>query len=436
MKGRTLNGTDGAETETVGASSAPATSWTQKLMAGQAGFFKKTKPVVERCESDLNTRLRLKYSPYYRAAESADGIHLVVDGRPMLLMSSNEYLGLSHHPKVVEAAKRALDQWGASACGSRLANGSRGYHLELEEALAAFLGKEACHVTAAGYLACTCSISSLARRGDAVIVDPNIHSSLWDGVLLSSAKIERFAHNDMDSLAKLLEELDPKQAKVIVVDGVYSMEGHVAPLPQLVELAEQHQAVVVVDEAHSIGVLGRSGRGVCDEFGATNRVELICGSFSKALASTGGFVAGSRAMIEYLRSNSRQIIFSAAISPAAAASARAALEVMQTEPEHHERLWTNYKHLKAILEKLGLDYWSSPTPALPIVVGDKEKCYWMWKSLWDQGFFTVMSLPPGVPPGKDLLRCAVTAMHTTAQLDRFGDALKVAMKRANVEPKH
>lgn len=436
MKSKTLNGQDSAGTETVGAPSSVLTGWTQKLMTSQAAFFKKTKPIVERCESDLNTRLRLKYAPYYRAAESADGINLVVDGRPMLLMSSNEYLGLSRHPKVIEAAKRAVDQWGASACGSRLANGSRAYHTELEEDLAAFLGKEACHVTAAGYLACMCSISSLARRGDAVIVDPNIHSSLWDGVLLSGAKIERFAHNDMDSLAKLLAELDPKQAKVIVVDGVYSMEGHVAPLPQLVELAEQYQAVVVVDEAHSIGVLGRDGRGVCDQSGVTGRVELICGSFSKALASTGGFVAGSRAMIEYLRSNSRQIIFSAAISPAAAASARAALGVIQVEPEHHERLWANYRHLKAILEKLGLDYWSSPTPALPIVVGDKEKCYWMWKTLWEQGFFTVMSLPPGVPPGKDLLRCAVTAMHTAEQLDRFGEALKLAMKRAGVEPKH
>ncbi|MCX6899851.1 MAG: pyridoxal phosphate-dependent aminotransferase family protein [Verrucomicrobia bacterium] len=398
-------------------------------------FFKKQKPILERCEGDLNTRLRLKYAPYYRVAESANGIHLTVDGQPMLLMSSNEYLGLSQHPKVVEAAKRAVDQWGTSACGSRLANGSRAYHVELEEALAVFLGKEACHITAAGYLACMCSISSLAQRGDALIADPNIHSSLWDGALLSGAKIERFAHNDMDSLAKLLAELAPKQAKVIVVDGVYSMEGHIAPMPRLVELAEQHQAVVVVDEAHSIGILGRQGRGVCDHFGVTERVELICGSFSKALASTGGFVAGSRAMIEYLRTNSRQIIFSAAISPAAAASARAALHVIQSEPEHRERLWVNYRHLKAILEGLGLDFWNSSTPALPIVVGDKMKCYELWKSLWDQGFFTVMSLPPGVPPGKDMLRCAVTSMHTTEQLDRFGDALKVAMKRARVQPR-
>jgi 8-amino-7-oxononanoate synthase len=393
------------------------------------------KPILERCASDTNTRLRLKYQPYYRVIESAEGMNVVVDGRPMVLMSTNEYLGLSRHPRVVAAAKQALDRWGASACGSRLANGSRTYHVELEETLAAFLGKEACHVTAAGYLACMCSLSSLVQRGDALIVDPSIHSSLWDGALLSGAKIERFEHEDMDSLARLLEQLDARQAKAIAVDGVYSMAGHIASLPRLCDLAERHHAALVVDDAHGLGILGRDGRGTCDQFGVTDRVDLIVGSFSKSLASTGGFVAGSRMLIEYLRSTSRQIIFSAAISPAAAASAQAALAVMQQEPEHRERLWANYRHLRGILEHLGLDFWQSPTPALPIVVGDKEKCYFMWKALWDEGFFTVMSIAPGVPPGKDLIRVAITAQHTTEQLDRFGDALKVAMKRAGVTPR-
>lgn len=398
-------------------------------------FSRKSKPIVERCESDTNTRLRLKYAPYYRVVDSADGVNIVVEGRTMVLMSSNEYLGLARHPKVVAATRKALDQWGASACGSRLANGSRAYHVELEETLAAFLGKEACHVTSAGYLACICSLSSLVQRGDVLLVDPSIHSSLWDGALLSGAKIERFAHEDMDSLAKVLEQLDPKQAKAIAVDGVYSMEGHIASLPRLCELAEQHRAVLVVDDAHGLGILGRDGRGVCDHLGVTGGVDLIAGSFSKSLASTGGFVAGSKALIEYLRSHSRQIIFSAAISPPAAASALAALQVIQEEPQHRERLWENYEHLRGIMENLGLDYWRSPTPALPIVVGDKEKCYWMWKTLWDEGFFTVMSIAPGVPPGKDLIRSAVTSLHTKEQLDRFGEALKTAMKRAGLKPK-
>lgn len=399
-------------------------------------FTRNSKLILERCQTDANTRLRLKYAPYYRVVESADGVNLVVDGRPMVMMSSNEYLGLSRHPKVVAAAKEALDQWGASSCGSRLANGSRAYHVELEEELAAFLGKEACHVTSAGYLACVCSLSSLVQRGDALIVDPSIHSSLWDGALLSGAKIERFAHEDMASLAQVLEHLDARQAKVIAVDGVYSMEGHIADLPKMTELADRFGAALVVDDAHGLGVLGRDGRGVCDHWGVTEQVDLIAGSFSKSLASTGGFVAGSRALIEYLRSSSRQIIFSAAISPPAAASARAALRVMQEEPEHREKLWANTRYLREIVAGLGLDFWESPTPALPIVIGDKEKCYWMWKTLWDQGFFTVLSIAPGVPPGKDLIRAAATALHTTEQLDRFGEALRVAMKRAGVKPKN
>lgn len=398
-------------------------------------FTSNSKLIVERCQADVNTQLRLKYAPYYRVVDSADGVNLVVDGRPMVMMSSNEYLGLSRHPNVVAAAKQALDEWGASPCGSRLANGSRAYHIELEEDIAAFLGKEACHITSAGYLACVCSLSSLAQRGDVLIVDPSIHSSLWDGALLSGAAIERFAHEDMESLAKLLEHLDARQPKVIAVDGVYSMEGHITNLPKLAELANRFGAALVVDDAHGLGVLGRDGRGVCDHLVVNDQVDLIAGSFSKSLASTGGFVAGSRAVIEYLRSSSRQIVFSAAISAPAAASARAALRVMQAEPEHRERLWANTSYLRNILADLGLDYWSSPTPALPIVIGDKERCYWMWKSLWDQGFFTVMSIAPGVPLGKDLIRVAASALHTREQLDRFGDALKTAMKRAGVKPR-
>jgi len=398
-------------------------------------FSRKPKPIIERCASDTNTKLRLKYAPFYRVVDSADGVNIVVEGRPMVMMSSNEYLGLSRHPKVVGAAKKALDEWGASACGSRLANGSRAYHIGLEKALAAFLGKEACHVLSAGYLACVCGLSSLVQRGDALIVDPSIHSSLWDGALLSGAKIERFEHEDMGSLTRLLDELGPKQAKAIAVDGVYSMEGHIVSLPRLCELAERYGAAVVVDDAHGLGILGRDGRGVCSHFGVTDRVDLIAGSFSKSLASTGGFVAGSRSLIEYLRSSSRQIIFSAAISPAAAASAQAALQVIQDEPEHREKLWANHRHLCGILDSLGLDYWHSPTPAVPIVVGDREKCYWLWKTLWEEGFFTVIACAPGVPPGKDLIRTAVTALHTIEQLDRFGEALKAAMKRAGLKAK-
>jgi 8-amino-7-oxononanoate synthase len=398
-------------------------------------FSGKAKPIIERCNRDTNTRLRLKYAPYYHVIDSAEGVDLIVEGRPMVMMSTNEYLGLSRHPKVVAAARQAVDRWGASSCGSRLANGSRRYHVELEEALAAFLGKEACHVLSAGYLASMCSLASLVQRGDILVVDPSVHSSLWDGALLSGAKIERFQHEDMKSLAKLLEDIGTHEAKAIAVDGVYSMEGHVVSLPQVCDLSERHGAALVVDDAHGIGILGRDGRGVCEHHGVTDRVDLITGSFSKSFGSTGGFVAGDKELVEYLRTTSRQIMFSAAISPAAAASALAALEVFQREPEHRERLWSNYRHLRDIVQSLGIDYWESPTPALPILAGDREKCYMMWKTLWEASFFTVLSTAPAVPPGKDLIRVAVTSQHTVEQLDRFGDALKTAMKRAGLKPK-
>ena len=391
-----------------------------------------SKPLLERYASDVATKLRQKYRPYYHSAEKQEGVYVKVDGRRMLLMSSNEYLGLSAHPKVRRAAVEAIAEWGTSPCGSRLANGSRAYHLELESALARFLGQEACHVFSAGYLACMGVLSTLVRRGDALLVDKSIHSSLWDGALLSGASIERFNHEDLDALERDLSALPLEQAKAIAVDGVYSMEGHIASLPRLVELAEKHGALIIVDDAHGFGVLGRDGRGTADHHGVADRVDVITGSFSKALASTGGFIAGSREIIEYLRSNCRQIIFSAALPASQAAAALAALEVMQTEPEHRQRLSENSAYYRAGLTALGVDFWDSPTPGFPIVLGDKEKSYRVWSMLWEEGFFTVMAISPGVPAGKDLIRTAVTALHTRLQLDQFLAALQRVLKKVGL----
>lgn len=398
--------------------------------------FEKTKPIAERCRTDMVTKLRLKYEPYYHVIESqAEGMSMVErGGRPTIMMCSNEYLGLSHHPEVRRAAREAIDRWGTSPCGSRLANGSRAYHVELEDELAAFLGKEACHVSVAGYLAQVSVLSAIAQRKDAILADKSVHASLWDGLRLSGADIERFTHEDMTSLRALLERLDPKQAKLVVVDGVYSMEGHIANLPAICGLCDEHGAFLIVDDCHGFGVLGREGRGTADHFGLTPRVDVITGSFSKSLASTGGFLAGDRATIEFLRSSSQQIIFSAALAPSATATALASLRIMQREPEHLARLWENTRHYQGILKSLGLDFWDSPTPAVPIVIGDKERCYFFWKSLTEQGFFTVMSISPGVPAGKDMIRTAVSALHTREQLDRFGDALKIAMKKSGYRP--
>jgi 8-amino-7-oxononanoate synthase len=392
-------------------------------------FFSTTKPLTSRFSSDVSTKLRLRYQPYFHTIESAEGVIVSVKGKKLLMMSSNEYLGLSQHPKVKEAAIQAVQHWGTSPCGSRLANGSRSYHVELEEALADFLGKEACHVTSAGYLACMSGVSTLVQRGDALLVDKSIHSALWDGALLSNASLERFEHENISELERLLKALPAEQSKAIVVDGVYSMEGHVASLPQIVALAEEYQALVIVDDAHGLGVLGKQGSGVVNHYGLTNKVEVQMGSFSKALASTGGFIAASRDTIEYLRSNCRQIIFSAALPPAQAAAALASIRVMQTEPQHLERLRENCAYYRQGLEALGIDFWESPTAGFPIVIGDKERCYHIWSSLWEQGFFTVMAISPGVPKGKDLIRTAMTALHTREQIDRFLKALKKALEK-------
>jgi 8-amino-7-oxononanoate synthase len=398
--------------------------------------FEKTKPIAERCRNDMATKMRLKFSPYYHVIESqGEGMAMMERGRrPTIMMCSNEYLGLSHHPEVRRAAREAIDKWGTSPCGSRLANGSRAYHIELEDELAAFLGKEACHVSVAGYMTQVSVLSAIAQRKDAILADKSIHASLWDGVRLSGADIERFTHEDMASLRALLEELDKNQAKLVVVDGVYSMEGHIANLPAICDLCDEFGAFLVVDDCHAFGVLGREGRGTADHFGLTPRVDLITGSFSKSLASTGGFVVGERAAIEYLRSTSQQIIFSAALTPAATATALASLRIMQREPEHIARLWENTRRYQGILKSLGLDFWESPTPAVPIVIGDRERCYFFWKSLTEQGFFTVMSISPGVPAGKDMIRTAVSALHTCEQLDRFGEALKIAIKKSGYRP--
>ena len=394
------------------------------------GLFSKDKIpnlVLKRIEKDEDTRLRVNYGIWYRTPERQTGSHVWVKGREMVMFASNEYLGLGEHPKLIAAAKAALDKWGTSTTGARLANGSRSYHVELEEKLAAFLGKEACQISAAGYLSCMSAPATFAGRNDLILVDRNVHSSLWSGILLSTARIERFGHNDAADLESILKSEPENTAKLIVIEGVYSMEGHVCKLPEIMAVAKKYGAFVIMDDAHGFGVMGEQGRGTAAHFGLVDDLDVVCGSFSKSLSSTGGFVAGSRNVIEYLRTHSKQTIFSAAISPAQAAVAQAALEVIQTEPQHLERLWDNTRYYKKILDQLGVDYWGSETPAVPIVIGEREKAYLAWKKIWEAGLFTVLSIAPAVPPGKDLIRTAVSARHTHEEIDRLGEAIAKAL---------
>ena len=380
----------------------------------------------QRFRDDDPTRLRLKYEPYYHTFRRQEGTRVWQDNREFIMLASNDYLGLGDHPRVIEAGKKALDEWGSGTTGARLANGSRSFHIELEEQLADFLGKEACHVSSAGYLSCMSAVASFANRGDVIFVDKNSHSSLWSGIQASGASYEKFSHNNPEDLRHLLSTEKPDVTKIIVIEGVYSMEGHIAKLPEIASLAKEYNAFLVMDAAHGFGVLGENGRGTAEHFNLPEGADVICGSFSKSLGGTGGFVTGSRNAIEYLRSHSKQTIFSAALSPVAAACAQAALEVMKQEPEHRERLWSNIARYKSILKNLDLDLWESETPAVPIVLGDKEKVYFFWKALREKGIFTVISVAPAVPPGKDLIRTAISARHTEEDLDLIADALAYA----------
>ena len=373
---------------------------------------RKKGPVQQRCHNDDFTRLRNRYEIWYNVAEKQNGTRVTVEGKEMVMLASNEYLGLYDHPKVIEAGTKALKKWGAGTMGARSANGGRRFHLELEERLADFLGKEACHVSSAGYLSCMSSITGFAQRGDIVLVDKNMHSSVWDGIRLSMAEVERFSHNRPEHLRYLIEELDSNAAKIIAIEGIYSMEGHICDLPKFVDIAEENNGFLIMDDAHGLGVLGNQGRGTADHFNLVDRVDIITGSLSKSLGSTGGFVAGDKEAIDYLRTHSKQVIFSAALSPCQAAAAQAALQVIQDEPEWLERLWSNTRRYKRFLDDLGLDTWESETPAIPIIIGDREKAYYFWKRLKEKGVFAIFATAPGVPPGKDLVRTAISVSYT------------------------
>jgi 8-amino-7-oxononanoate synthase len=389
----------------------------------------KKKAILERCSDDYATKMLLKYKPFYHTMEAQQGAHTRLDGRDMIMLASNDYLGLSFHPKVIEAGRAAMLQWGTSTTGARISNGSRAYHVELEEKLAAFLNREACFVSVAGYISCMSSVAAFAQKGDVILVDKNIHSCVWDGVRLSMASVERFSHNNPEDLRTIIKTIPHHTPKLIVVEGVYSMEGHVARLPEVAAIADESGAFLVVDDAHGFGVLGRQGRGTVDHLQVNDKVDVICGSMSKSLGSTGGFVAAAREVIDYLRFNSKQTIFSAAISPSQAGCALASLDIMQREPQHLDRLWRNVRRYRAMLDGLGLDTWGSDTPAIPIVLGSKELVYRFWQALLEKGVFTVMSIAPAVPPGKDLVRTAISALHSDEDLDKIAEAMAYAVRK-------
>jgi len=355
--------------------------------------------------------------PYFRTISTAQDTEVTINDKRVLMLGSNSYLGLTNHPKIKEAAKAAIEKYGTGCAGSRFLNGTLDIHLELEQALARLVGKEAVLLYSTGFQVNLGVISALVGKGEYVIADKSDHASIVEGCLLAQGKFLRFAHRDMAALENRLQMIDRDAGKLVVVDGVFSMEGDIIQLPELCRLAHEHKAVVMVDDAHAIGVLGKNGSGTSDHFGLTDRVHLIMGTFSKSLASLGGFIASDHATIDYLKHHSKPLIFSASMSPANAAAALAALKIMQNEPDRIQRLWRNTERMKSGLMSLGFDLGASQTPILPVYCRDLLVTFKFCKRLEEEGVFVNPVVSPGVPPGQELLRVSLMATHTDAQID-------------------
>jgi 8-amino-7-oxononanoate synthase len=354
--------------------------------------------------------------PYFRPISESEDTVVVIEGKRRIMLGSNNYLGLTHHPKVLEAANRALTRYGSGCTGSRFLNGTLDLHLQLEAALAEFLGKEDCIVFSTGYNANLGLISGLVGRREVVFLDKLDHASIVDGAKLSEGETIRFNHGDLAGLDRKLER-HPGVGKLVIVDGVYSMEGDIADVPGLLKVCRRHGAALAIDDAHSIGVLGPRGDGTAAHFGASEDVDVIAGTFSKSLASIGGFVAASSSVINYLRHHSRPLIFTASLPPSNTAGVLAALAVLQEDTERREQLWSNTRRLQAGFKALGFDTGPSETPIVPILIGPLDQTLVMWRRVFDAGIFTNPVVPPAVPPSQCRLRTSVMATHTAEQID-------------------
>jgi len=365
---------------------------------------------------------------FFRKLESAQDSEVVVSGRRVIMIGSNNYLGLTNHPRVKEAAIKAIEKFGCGCAGSRFLNGNLEMHEELELKLARFFRKEAALVFATGYQTNLGSISALLGRTDVAIIDKYDHASIIDGCRLSFGQVKKYRHNDMKDLERVLEATKDK-GKLIIVDGIFSMEGDIADLPNIVKLARAYGARVMVDDAHSVGVLGAGGRGTAEHFGLEDQVDLIMGTYSKSLAAIGGFVAGSTEVIDFIKHIGRSMIFSASLPPPLVASVSAALDIIEEQPQLREQLWKNTHKMLKSYKELGYDTGVSETPVIPIIIKDSMKVYGMCKLLFENGVFVNPVVSPAVPPGRELLRTSYMATHTEEQLDRVLGAFEKAGKQ-------
>ena len=372
--------------------------------------------------------------PYFRVIESDQDTQVIINGKKVLMFGSNAYLGLTNHPKVKEAAIEAIKKYGSGMAGSRFLNGTLDIHIELERKLANFMGKDDAIVFSTGFNVNQGVISCITGREDFIIWDELNHASIIEGQRLSFSKKLKFRHNDMAQLERQLIKCSPNKIKLIVVDGVFSMEGDVANLPEIVRLAKKYNANIMVDEAHGIGVMGKNfnGKGACEHFGLLDDVDLVMGTFSKSLASIGGFIAGDSITVNYLRHNSRPYIFSASITPSATAAASAALDILKKEPERIENLWklTDYS-LKRFRDN-GFEIGNTSTPIIPLYVRDFDKTFIITKMLFDEGVFVNPVVPPGVAAEDSLIRFSLMATHTIDQIDEAVDKITKVFRQLDI----
>lgn len=374
--------------------------------------------------------------PFFREISSAPDNEVTINGKQVIMIGSNNYLGLTNHPKVIERVHKAVDKYGSGCTGSRFLNGTLDIHVELEEKLAQYMGTEAALIFSTGFMTNLGTISTLVGKNELVFTDRGDHASIVDGCRLSFGQVVKYKHNDMDDLARLISKFDKNASKIIVTDGVFSMEGDIVKLPRLTEIADEHNAGVLVDDAHSIGILGDNGRGTAEHYHLENKIDLVMGTFSKSFASIGGYIAGNRPIIEYVKHFSRPLIFSASIPPAAVATVLATLEIIQEEPERRTRLWEISNRMHGEFASMGFDLGVSETPIIPIYVRENTmenmKTFKFWRMLTDEGLFTNPVIPPAIAPNQSLIRTSFTATHTDDQLDKVLDIFYRAGKKFGI----
>ena len=390
--------------------------------------------ILDKCYSykEAEEARKQGYYPYFIPFSGGDDTVMVYKGEEKVMIGSNNYLGLTHHPKVVDAAKKALEEYGTGRTGSRFLNGTLDIHEEFEKELAEFTGKDAALIFATGFLANLGTISTLLNKRDIVIVDRLDHASIIDGCRLSGATIRRYKHNDMDELREILKSIPDNVGKLVIVDGVFSMEGDIAPLPDICKIARENGARLMVDDAHSIGVLGPKGNGTAAHFDLVDQVDITMGTFSKSFGAIGGFIAADKEVIDYIKHNSRSMIFTASLPPSVVASTRAALEIIKSEPQRRQRLWEIGDYMRKEFKRMGFDTGASETPVVPVVIGDNMKTFLFWKTLFEEGVYTNAVIYPAVPSKSARLRTSYIATHTQEQLDFVLDKFHTIGKNLGV----